>query len=138
MYFDQITEGQTWKWEITITPKVIDDVAMVFSDYNPVHMEHDAAVNGGFETRIFHGVGLVGFISAGIANELPGPGSVLLKIHSSFVKPAYEGDDLSLELVVVKKYRSNSTVNLSYLILNARHERLAFCSASVLVPSKVG
>ena len=137
MYYDQINDDQIWKWKVTVTAEMVDAVASTFSDYNPIHMDHDAAVNMGFKTRVFHGVGLVGLISSAIATELPGPGSILLKIDSSFSKPAYLDDELSLELSVIKKNKLNNSLKLTYIISNNESGRLAFGNASVLVPTKI-
>jgi acyl dehydratase len=96
MVFDQIADDASFEWSATVTASLIDSVAAAISDYNPIHMSHVNAVEAGFSTRVFHGVGSIGLISAAVADNLPGPDSILLKIDSSFLKPAYLGDDLSL------------------------------------------
>ena len=131
--FDQIADDASLEWNVRVTDVLIDDFAAAISDYNPIHMMHDKAVEAGFKTRIFHGAGLVGLISSTVANKLPGPGSILLKIDASYLKPAYLGDELICTLSVDKIYKLKEIIRFSYLIRNRASEKLALGSVTVMV-----
>jgi len=134
MDFDQIADDASLEWNVSVTDVLIDDFAAAISDYNPIHMSHDNAVEAGFKTRLFHGAGLVGLISSAVANKLPGSGSILLKIDASYLKPAYLGDELVCTLSVDKLYKLNRTIRFSYLICNGDSEKLAQGNVTVMVP----
>jgi 3-hydroxybutyryl-CoA dehydratase len=134
MNFDQIGDDEVLEWSVSVTTQLIDNFAGAIEDFNPIHISHDAAVSSGFQTRVFHGIGLVGLISSAVANKLPGAGSVLLKLDSSFLSPAYLGDNLSLRLAVEKKYKLNSTIRFSYLICNDNSKKIALGHVLVMVP----
>ena len=135
MGFDDIATDTVLEWNVTVTSELIDNFAAAISDFNPLHMSHEKAIQAGFETRLLHGVGLIGLISTAVATKLPGEGSILLKIDASFIKPAYLGSELVCSLKVAKKFKSNNTVRFSYLIRNDDLDKLALGSASVMVPS---
>ena len=135
MGFDEIADDAILEWNVAVTAELIDNFAAAISDYNPIHMSHQEAMQAGFKTRLLHGVGLVGLISTAVASKLPGAGSVLLKIDASYMKPAYLGSELVCTLSVAKKYRSNNTIRFSYLIRNHDLDKLALGSVTVMVPN---
>ena len=57
---------------------------------------------GGIGGVIAHGVLLVGFFSAVLASQLPGPGSVARSLNVRFKAPAHPGDDVRVEVKIVK------------------------------------
>ena len=116
--FEDISVDSTAEKEFLITSELIDNFASLVQDYNPIHINQEYAVDAGYKARIFHGAGLIGFVSSVVANNLPGEGSIILSMDSKFTKPAYEGDCLSVILQVVKKYKLSNTVKLKYLIKN--------------------
>tara|TARA_B100000795_G_C22692482_1_gene396167 strand:- start:482 stop:898 length:417 start_codon:yes stop_codon:yes gene_type:complete len=134
MDFSQIEDDASLMWNVSVDAKLIDDLAAAISDYNPIHMSHGKAVEAGFKARLLHGAGLIGLVSSAVANKLPGPGSVILKIDASYLKPAYLGDELVCTLSVTKKYKLNNTIRFSYLILNKDSEKLALGNVTVMVP----
>lgn len=136
MIFEEVIEGSEAKLKMRVSESIIDQFAAVTKDFNPVHMSDKAAKLVGFERRVFHGAGLISFVSSSIARELPGPGSILLKIDSRFANPAYINDVLTLSIKVDKKYKINSTVQLSYAIVNKSDVLLMSGQTVVKVPSE--
>jgi 3-hydroxybutyryl-CoA dehydratase len=79
--------------------------AGITGDFNPAHVNEVYAKNTFFKTRIAHGMLTAGFISAILANRLPGPGTIYLKQELNFLAPVRIGDTITgrvevLELIV--------------------------------------
>jgi len=134
MLFDQILENHSVNFSLTITASLIDNFALASLDDNPVHMSQDYALEAGFKGRIFHGAGLVSIVSSVIANQLPGPGSILITIESRFLKPAYLGDEVMINVKVDKKLKITNTINLQYTAVNDDSLLIMSGKAKVLVP----
>ena len=111
-----LTDDGTLRWEVDVTETLIDKLVDTLSDHNPIHLSHEEAVAAGFRTRVLHGVGLLGIISSAIATDLPGPGSVILKLDAKYMHPAHLGDRLICKLEIDKIYRSVNTIRLKYII----------------------
>lgn len=70
----------------------ITKFAEVSGDINPIHIDEAYAAKTPFGGTIAHGMLSAGFISAVLANRLPGPGAVYLDQKLSFKAPVRPGD----------------------------------------------
>lgn len=84
----------------TITDEMIRAFAELTGDANPVHLDDDYAAGTRFGRRIAHGMIAAGLISATLANELPGPGTVYLSQTLQFKAPVYPGDTITTSVEV--------------------------------------
>lgn len=92
----------------TVTEADIVMFAGVSTDVNPVHLNAEYAATTPFGSRIAHGMLSVGFISAALANKLPGPGTIYMGQNLRFKAPVRIGDTVTAtvtvkELIVEKK-----------------------------------
>lgn len=76
----------------TVTEADIILFSGVSTDVNPVHLNEEWAKTTMFKGRIAHGMLSAGFISAVLANKLPGPGTVYLGQNLKFKAPVRPGD----------------------------------------------
>jgi 3-hydroxybutyryl-CoA dehydratase len=76
----------------TISDEVIRAFADLTGDHNPIHLDDDYAADTRFGRRIAHGMIAASLISATLANDLPGPGTVYLSQTLQFKAPVYPGD----------------------------------------------
>jgi acyl dehydratase len=76
----------------TISDEVIRAFADLTGDHNPIHLDDDYAADTRFRRRIAHGMIAASLISATLANDLPGPGTVYLSQTLQFKAPVYPGD----------------------------------------------
>lgn len=94
----------------TVTETDIILFAGVSTDINPVHLNEDFARDTPFKGRIAHGMLSAGFISAALANKLPGPGTIYLGQTLRFKAPVRAGDTVvatvTVKEVVVEKKRA--------------------------------
>lgn len=102
--------GQTASIAKTVTETDIVLYAGLSTDINPVHLNEDFARSTPFKTRIAHGMLTAGFISAVLANKLPGPGTVYLGQTLKFKAPVRAGDTVvataTIKEVLVEKRRT--------------------------------
>jgi 3-hydroxybutyryl-CoA dehydratase len=101
MKFSELALGQTASQTVHITPEMVASFADVTGDYNPLHTD-PAYAEPRFGGVIAHGVLLVGFFSAIIATQLPGPGAVARSLNVRFKAPARPGDDVRIEIKIVE------------------------------------
>ena len=80
-----------------ITDEMIHAFASLTGDTNPVHLDDAYASGTRFGRRIAHGMIAAGLISATLANDLPGPGTVYLSQSLQFKAPVYPGDTITTD-----------------------------------------
>jgi len=93
----------------TITDEMIRRFADLTGDTNPVHLDDSYAAGTRFGRRIAHGMIAAGLISAALANDLPGPGTVYLSQNLQFKAPVYPGDTITTT-VEVKSVRPDKPI----------------------------
>ena len=92
-----------------ISDEMIRAFAGLTGDTNPVHLDDAYAAGTRFGRRIAHGMIAAGLISATLANDLPGPGTVYLSQTLQFKAPVYPGDTITTT-VEVKSVRADKPI----------------------------
>ncbi len=108
--------------------------AAVTGDLNPAHVDEAAARASRFGGRIAHGMLSGGFISALMASELPGAGSIYLTQSLRFVRPVHIGDTITTRVEIVELLETKRRVRLATSCRNQRDELVLDGEALVLVP----
>lgn len=103
-------------------------------DHNPVHLDEAFASRTQFGGRIAHGMLTAGFVSAAIASELPGPGSIYLGQTLRFTRPVRLGDTVTVRLEVIDVNVEKRRVRLATVCRNQHGETVMDGEATVLVP----
>jgi 3-hydroxybutyryl-CoA dehydratase len=113
--FEDLKVGQSAGMAKTVTEADIILFSGVSTDVNPVHLNEEWAATTMFKGRIAHGMLSAGFISAVLANKLPGPGTIYLAQNLKFKAPVRPGDTVRTEVtvkeLVVEKKRVVLTTN---------------------------
>jgi 3-hydroxybutyryl-CoA dehydratase len=109
---DKITRTQT------ITDETIRTFAELTGDTNPVHLDDGYAATTRFGRRIAHGMIAGGLISAALANDLPGPGTVYLSQTLNFKAPVYPGDTVTATIEVKSLHANKPIATLSTTCVN--------------------
>lgn len=86
----------------------IDSFQKLTGDTNPLHADKEFAVASGFRDRVVHGMLTAGYYSQLVGLYLPGRHALLHRVDASFIKPVFEGDELTVRGEVVAV---NNTVN---------------------------
>ncbi len=104
-----LNPGDTASRTTTITDEMIRLFADLSGDNNPVHLDDAYAQTTRFGRRIAHGMIAAGLISAALANDLPGPGTVYLSQTLQFKAPVFPGDSITTT-VEVKSVRADKPI----------------------------
>ena len=104
-----LTPGQKATRTKTITDEMIRTFAELSDDTNPVHLDDAYAATTRFGKRIAHGMLAASLISATLANDLPGPGTVYLSQSLQFKAPVYPGDAVTA-IIEVKSVRDDKPI----------------------------
>ena len=104
-----LTPGDKTTRTKIISDDVIRSFAELTGDTNPVHLDDAYAARTRFGRRIAHGMIAAGLISAALANDLPGPGTVYLGQTLQFKAPVYPGDTVTAT-VEVKSVRADKPI----------------------------
>jgi 3-hydroxybutyryl-CoA dehydratase len=99
---DQIKVGDRAEFGKTISESDIYLYAGITGDFNPAHINEEYARKTFFKTRIAHGMLAAGFISAALANQLPGPGTIYVKQELNFLAPVRIGDTVTATVEVME------------------------------------
>ena len=99
-YIDQLQPGMSASTSKTVTEADIIMFAGISTDVNPVHLDEEYCKGTMFGGRIAHGMLSAGFISAVLANKLPGPGTIYLSQTLKFKAPVRPGDTVTATVTV--------------------------------------
>lgn len=127
----KIEIGHTAELTKAITASDVELFAQISMDTNPVHLDDAFAQTSIFKRRISHGMLYGSFISAVIANKLPGPGSIYIKQDFSFLKPVFIGDTITARVEVIDIPKEN-IYKLQTQCLNQHNELVIDGTAIIL------
>ena len=125
--------GDTASRTTTITDEMIRAFAELTGDANPVHLDDAYAAGTRFGRRIAHGMIAAGLISAALANDLPGPGTVYLSQTLQFKAPVFPGDTITTTVEVKTVRPDKPIVTLGTVCMNQDQKIVLEGEAVVLV-----
>ena len=125
--------GDTASLSKTIGDDDIRAFANASGDHNPLHLDEEFARQTRFGKRIAHGMLSASLISAVLANELPGQGSIYLGQSLQFVAPVFPGDTVTARVTVTSIREDKPIIKLETVCTNQRDEVVIRGEATVLV-----
>ncbi len=131
--YDELQVGQKAAFSSPVEERDVQLFAAVSRDHNPVHLDAEFAAKTLFKERIAHGMFSGALISAAIACELPGPGTIYLGQQMRFTRPVKLGDTLTVELEVLEKL-PKGRVRIATRVFNQHAEQVVDGEAEVLAP----
>ena len=134
--FDELEIGQKAEYTRRVTEEEILLFAKVSGDTNPVHLDEEFAAATQFGGRIAHGMLTGAFISAAVALNMPGPGSIYLGQTMSFKRPVMIGDTLTVKLEVASKREGKNIAVLNCNVVNQHGKTVVKGEATALVPTE--
>jgi len=111
-YIEDLQIGQSASIAKTVTEADIVLFAGISTDVNPAHLDEEYAKGTIFGGRIAHGMLSAGFISAVLANHLPGPGTIYLSQTLKFKAPVRPGDTVRATVTVKETNVAKNRVTL--------------------------
>ncbi|MBU2884681.1 MaoC family dehydratase [Gilvimarinus agarilyticus] len=136
--FDDLAIDQTASYSKTLTEADLVLFAATSGDVNPVHLDAEFAAGTVFGERIGHGMWLGALVSAAIATQLPGPGSVYRSQSLQFKQPVKLGDTATVTLTVTGLKARMKLVTLACSVTNQNGVVLAKGEADVIAPAAGG
>ncbi|NQD93696.1 MaoC family dehydratase [Pseudomonas sp. CrR25] len=133
--YDALEVGQTASYSKTVEERDIQLFAAVSGDHNPVHLDAEYAATTMFKERIAHGMFSGALISAAVACELPGPGTIYLGQTMRFTLPVKLGDTLTVRLEILEKL-PKFRVRVATRVFNQNDELVVDGEAEILAPRK--
>ena len=112
-YFEDLEIGQAAEATHLIQARDIEAFGHAVGDLNPVHFDEAYAATTPFGGRIAHGMLAGGYISALIASELPGPGSIYNAQNLEFLRAVRIGDELVVRVEIMALDKAKGHVTLS-------------------------
>ena len=134
MGIDDLTVGASAEYAKTVTDADVMAFAEVTGDFNPVHVDEEAAARSSFGGRIAHGMLAAGLISAVLAMKLPGPGTIYLGQTLRFTRPVRIGDTVTARVEVLEVNAPKRRVRLATTCRNQHGEKVLDGEATVMVP----
>jgi 3-hydroxybutyryl-CoA dehydratase len=129
-----ITVGMTASRTTTITAEMIEHFAAATGDTNSIHLDEAFAKTTRFGRRIAHGLLTAGLVSAVLANDLPGPGTIYLGQTLSFKAPVFIGDQIMATVEVTAYRESKRIATLKTVCTNQAGATVLEGEATVIAP----
>lgn len=126
-----IAVGESKSVSKTITEYDVYSFAGICGDFNPVHVNKEAAKKSRFGKQVCHGQLVNSFISTVLGMYLPGPGTIYLEQNSKFILPVYIGDIITAVATVVEI--KNKIVNLETNVFNQENTMVIKGNAVVMI-----
>ena len=134
-YLEDLAVGMTASLTKTITLEDIIKFSEVSTDVNPVHLDPAYAATTPFKGVIAHGMLSAGLISAVMANQLPGPGTVYLAQSLKFKVPVRPGDEVTAT-ATIKEIDSRRKRVLLDTVCTVRGKAVIEGEATVMFPTR--
>lgn len=128
--------GDKTEFSKQITEQDVILFARVSGDDNPVHLDEEYAKGTMFKQRIAHGFLVGSLISAAIAKNLPGNGTIYLGQNLKFTAPVYLNDTVTAYLEVTE-FPKGSQVVLSTVCKNQEGKTVIEGTALVMAPKTI-
>jgi len=135
VYLEDLEPGQSAERTFTASDAVIRAFADVSEDHNPVHVDEAYAATTAFRTRIAHGALLGAWISATLAGQLPGRGTVYVSQSLNFKRAVKLDDEVTIVVTVTAVDTKTGHATLS-TVARVRNKTYADGVAVVIAPRK--
>ncbi|HLN76779.1 MAG TPA: MaoC family dehydratase [Nocardioidaceae bacterium] len=101
-----------------VTARDIELFTELSGDRNPLHYDAELAARSRFGGLLVQSGVTSGLLNALVAEQLPGPGSVFMRVDWSFLAPVRPGDVITAEVRVVTAREDKPVTTLATTITN--------------------
>jgi len=110
--------------------------AKISGDDNPIHLDEEYAKNSIFKQKIAHGFLVGSLISAVIAKDLPGNGTIYLSQNLKFLAPVFLNETITAHIEVLGFPKGNQVL-LSTICKNQDQKVVIEGTALVIAPKSI-
>lgn len=124
--------GQYYEKKYVFTEEQGREFAQISQDYNPIHLEEEAASKSRFGRKIVHGMLIGSYFSGIIGNDFPGIGSIYISQKIFFRHPVYYNTNIKIRVEVVDIDREKKRVLLKTQCVDINNALLVDGEAKIL------
>jgi 3-hydroxybutyryl-CoA dehydratase len=121
-----------------VTPELVRAFADVSDDHNPIHLDPEYAAGTPFGGCIAHGMLLGSMISAILANELPGPGTIYKRQELVFRAPVPVGARVTATVTCTEMVPERSDATFETTVVREDGTLVMSGTARVRYPAATG
>ena len=114
----ELKVGATARRTREVTARDIELFTELTGDRNPLHYDEARAKASRFGGIIVQGGVTTGLLNAVVAEDLPGPGTVFLRVEWDFRAPVRPGDEITAEVEVLEVRDDKPIATLRTTITN--------------------
>ena len=134
MLIREMKLGDSASHSKTISETDVYLFAGITGDLNPAHVNESVASASRFGGRIAHGILSAGLISAVLAMQLPGPGTIYMGQELRFTKPVFFGDTITATVTVAELIPEKNRAILDTVCTNQNGDVVIKGMATVMPP----
>lgn len=118
----------------TFSDEDVRAFAQISGDTNPIHLDDRYAAQTRFGRRLVHGMLTASLLSATLANDLPGEGTIYMSQSLQFKAPVFIGDTITATVEVTAFRAERGIATLATTCTNQDGAIVLQGEAVVLVP----
>lgn len=130
----KVEVGATASRSKTFTDEDVRTYGRLVGDENPIHMDEAYAARTPFGRRLVHGMLTASLLSATLANDLPGEGTIYVAQELQFKAPVFIGDTITATVEVTKFREERGIATLATTCVNQDGIVVIAGEAVVLAP----
>mgnify|MGYP000294721672 FL=1 len=137
-----VREGETFSETLTMTPEGSKSFSRAARDFNPLHLDEEAAARSRYKKLIVSGTQMAAHLMALAATHFTGRGEAVgLDFSLRFHKPVYADETVTLswEVTEVKPVPSGKAevVNMKGRVTNGKGELAVAATGRIMVAEKL-
>ncbi|MDR2828515.1 MAG: MaoC family dehydratase [Acholeplasmatales bacterium] len=120
--FEEIKIGDSASYTKSFTSEEVIDFSCLSGDKNPIHVNEEAGKASIFGARVVHGALVSSLFSTVFGTLLPGEGCIYLSQNSSFRKPVYLLDQITVTVKAIEKIEDKKFIKFETIAQNQNGE----------------
>lgn len=129
--FDELKIGQTVSFQAKVTALDFDVFKAHSHDINPLHNDDAYAIAQGFPGKVAYGMLSASYFSTLSGVYLPGKYALIHTINIKFLKPVFEGDELTISGEIIDRNETFRFIEVKGIIHN--QHGIAVCKAQMQI-----
>lgn len=123
--FDEIEEGLTESFQVTVTEEMQQAFTKLTGDVNPMHMTDEYAREYKYDNKLVYGMLTASFYSTLVGVYLPGEYCLFQQCDTMFNAPVYVGDVLTIKGQVVEKHEGFRRIKIKAEVRNQSGKKVS-------------
>lgn len=129
--------GMIFHEEVLLSPELIEAFAVFSGDRNPLHLIPEAALTYGYARPVAHGAIQSAIVSKLIGMKVPGPGAVWMNQSMEWMRPAFVGETLRVEVEIESLSAGAEVLSLLLRATNDKGEKVMQGTAKVKIAAQI-